>query len=279
MFKFLLFALLPLASAFFNETTGAYNNDQAMIGVWLSAAAYCGKSDYETRTFKGPTTGFKVTYVMSDVGSDTQGYVGYLPSDKSIYVVYRGSSSIRNWITNLEVTKTAYTSFPECNCQVHKGFYNAEQKVFPGVLSAVKKLRSSYPNYAIKLTGHSLGAALAQLTAMDLVKNGFSVSMYNFGQPRVGDKAYASFVNSKVPTWRVTHDKDIVPHIPPSTGMSFQHSCTEEFENASHQMKTCSSSNCEDSTCSGQYDVKNTNVDDHLLYLNFPISDCGAVSR
>lgn len=102
---------------------------QANISLYLSAAAYCDKSTYPTRTFIGPTTGFKYTMTIYDQMTDTQGFVRYLPSDKSIYVSYRGSSSIKNWISNLDAFKTAYTSFPECACEVHKGFYEAEQKV------------------------------------------------------------------------------------------------------------------------------------------------------
>ena len=96
------------------------------------------------------------------------GFVGYLPSDKSIYVVFRGSSSIRNWITNLDAYKTSYTSYPACKCEVHKGFYGAEQIVIGGIISEVKRLKSisSLSTYSVKTTGHSLGAALAQLTAM-----------------------------------------------------------------------------------------------------------------
>jgi predicted lipase len=122
------------------------------------------------------------------ISSKLLGYIGYLPSDKSIYVTFRGSSSIQNWVTNLDAVKTPYTTFPECNCQVHKGFFDAEQKVFPSILNAVTKLRSVYPTYSVKVTGHSLGAALAQLTSMDLIKNGLANSVYNFGMPRTGTR-------------------------------------------------------------------------------------------
>lgn len=161
LLKLFLLAILPLAFAYVNETVSAsYDSNQAQIGLWLSAAAYCGKSTYQSRTFKGPTTGFVVTSVVADTASDTQGFVGYLPSDKSIYVVFRGSSSIRNWISNLDAWKTSYTSFPDCNCQVHKGFYQAEQKVIGGIISQVKTLKAKFPNYAVKTTGHSLGMSL-----------------------------------------------------------------------------------------------------------------------
>lgn len=283
MLTFPLFALLALAivgavsAANFNETSSAFSKTQATTSLWLSAAAYCGKSAYKTHSFKGPTAGFVVTYVIYDVGTDTEGYIGYLPSDNSIYVTYRGSSSILNWISDLNAFKVPYTSFPDCNCQVHKGFYEAEQKVIGGVLSEVKRLRSVYPSASVKVTGHSLGAALAQLTSMDLYKAGIACSVYNFGQPRVGDAGYAQFATNKVDTWRVTHNRDIVPHVPVTTGMEFVHMCREEFEDVNHNLKTCDTS-CEDKTCADQYKLDQTNVDDHLLYLNMPVS-CDAVSK
>lgn len=129
----------------------------------------------------------------------------------------------------------------------------------------------------MKVTGHSLGAALAQLTSMDLVKAGIACTVYNFGQPRTGDKAFASFATPKVPTFRVVHNKDTVPHLPFTSGMDYYHICTEEFEDASGKLKTCNSS-CEDPTCGDQYEFKQTNVDDHLQYLGFPISSCEAVT-
>lgn len=93
-------------------------------------------------------------------------------------MTFRGSSSFENWIANLKVLQTSsYTSFPDCGCQVHKGFYSAEQKVIGGVLTKEVKRLQSLPmlstNYTIKTTGHRLGAALAQLTAM--IKNNESV--------------------------------------------------------------------------------------------------------
>ncbi len=68
---------------------------------------------------------------------DTFGYVGYLPSDNSIYVVFRGSVSLANWITDLSTTKMPYNTYPECNCQVHMGFYTAMLAVYPDVLAEV----------------------------------------------------------------------------------------------------------------------------------------------
>jgi predicted lipase len=79
----------------------------------------------------------------------------------------------------LDVVKTPYTSYSECGCQVHKGFYDAEQKVLGGILTEVKRLKSLpfLSSYAVKTTGHSLGAALALLTAMGEIMNPFGVNI------------------------------------------------------------------------------------------------------
>jgi hypothetical protein len=93
----------------------------------------------------------------------------------------------------------------------------------------VKRLLGLYPTYTVKSTGHSLGAALALLTAMDLKNNGIPTLVYNFGQPRVGDAKFASCVASKVPTERVTHLKDTVPHVPYES-WGYLHATREAYE-------------------------------------------------
>ena len=152
-----------------------------------------------THNFVGPLEGFKVTYVIYDPDHDTQGFVGYLPSDSSIYVVYRGSSSFDNWLSDLDATKRAYGHASCTNCEVHTGFYLAEQHVLAKVMIEVGRISNSLGYVKAKTTGHSLGAALANLTAMDLSFAGYEVSFYNFGQPRVGNKEYADFSNKTIP--------------------------------------------------------------------------------
>lgn len=146
---------------------------QANISVWLSAAASCGRDNYKNHTFQGPTKGFVLTSIVDNLIHDTEGYVGYLPSDRSIYVVFRGSISTRNWLTDFNAFKTPYLTFPECNCEVHEGFYKTEQNVIDRIIREVNRLKTFLPSdYAVKVTGHSLGAALAQLAAMDLIHAG-----------------------------------------------------------------------------------------------------------
>ncbi|XP_057958863.1 uncharacterized protein LOC131151613 isoform X2 [Malania oleifera] len=77
------------------------------------------------------------------------------------------------------------------------------------------------PEWHVYVTGHSLGGALATLLALELsssqlAKHGaISVTMYNFGSPRVGNKRFAELYNEKVKdSWRVVNHRDIIPTVP-----------------------------------------------------------------
>ena len=127
-----------------------------------------------------------------------------------------------------------------------------------------------YPNYSVKTTGHSLGGALALLMQMDLIKAGYGATMINFGQPRVGDKDFAAFVQSKTAySYRVTHNKDIIPHNPTSDfPVSFHHHATEVFQDKNDVLRTCSIINGEDPTCTDQFGaLSGLTLLDHLHYL------------
>jgi acetyl esterase/lipase len=68
---------------------------------------------------------------------------------------------------------------------VHQGFYSTEQALIQDVLAAVSELQLKYPTYNVRVTGHSLGAAVALLTALDLLQNDIPATMYNIGRCHV----------------------------------------------------------------------------------------------
>ena len=114
-----------------------WSYDQAKISQQISLAAYCGHELYATYNWQGVIADFDMTHVIYDKHHDTQGFIGVLPSDKSIYVAFRGSESLDNWIANFNVDKDKYTVWPECNCKVHSGFQNCTNAVNDEVLTEV----------------------------------------------------------------------------------------------------------------------------------------------
>ena len=259
---------------FLTSSIDAYNSEQANICEYLSGAAYCGKENYNTMKLAGPASGFVYKDTLYDVKTDLQGYVGYLSSKKTIYVALRGSSSALNWLDDIEVKLVDYTSWPTCGCKVHYGFYRSALGVTNKTIESVSLLKKRFPTYKVIMTGHSYGASTVQLLAMELEKKGINVEIYNYGQPRVGEQKYAGFVNTVINDyWRFTHNKDIVPHVPPTAGFGYLHSCREVFEDENGELHLCSEANCEDPTCANQYSLTQTNTDDHSYYLGRRI-DC-----
>ena len=95
---------------------------KAEISLQLSLAAYCGKDKYTSYEFKSAADGFVVSIVVYDQSRDVEGFIGYLPSEQSLYIVFRGSESAENFLTDFDGLKDPYLDWPECNCEVHSGF-------------------------------------------------------------------------------------------------------------------------------------------------------------
>ena len=274
---------LPLANRVASST---YSQSEASVALFLSCATFCDPATYETREYPGIIQGLNVTLTIHDNKYQTMGFVGFLASTQSIYVAYRGSSNWQNWMANLETSMTPYTSFPngECEgCKVHRGFYAALLADFDAAAAEVNRLLKVYPTYKVKTTGHSLGAALAQLAGMELMARNIPVSStYNFGQPRTGNGKYSAFVNSLITTFRHVHYADPVPHVPPPA-FGFVHECTQMYEpNETYNgtLDSCGSAStsdpdgtsCEaDGTCMLSWKDYQLNPDDHMTYLGVTI--------
>ncbi|MBW4454216.1 MAG: 50S ribosome-binding GTPase [Nostoc indistinguendum CM1-VF10] len=97
--------------------------------------------------------------------------------------------------------------------EIHLGFALLMEEILPKIQFLIEELKPE----KICFTGHSLGGALATLAAYRLRNRDFTISVYTFGAPRVGDSAFASrYKDSKVPHFRIENKNDIVPHLPPN---------------------------------------------------------------
>lgn len=220
--------------------------------------------------------GFIPTFKINDTSHDTLGYVGYNHDQHAIYVSFRGSETIYNWLTDINSVTVPYPPCNQWNCRVHKGFHIAQQSVIKEVLTQVKLLKNQFPFYSVICTGHSLGAALALLTAVDLHNAEITgVRLFNFGCPRVGDIKFAEYIEKTIPDIsRVTHHKDIVVHSP--SHLYFSHYATEYYQHDNNiTLRECVGR--EDRNCSYQWIL--STLDDHMHYLGvrFGESGCGPI--
>jgi hypothetical protein len=232
----------------------------------------------------GLTKGFQVIEIIFDVEHCLQAYVGVAKDLNAIIIAFRGTQehSIQNWVSDL-FWKQLDLNYPDMpDAMVHHGFYSAYHNttVRPAVLAAVKRAKKSYgANINIIVTGHSMGGAMAAFCGLDLVVNEGeeNVQVMTFGQPRVGNAAFASYYSLLVPnTFRITHDRDIVPHLPPFFYLfpqkTYHHFPTEvwvrdvSFSNfILLNTETVCDNTGEDPTCCRS--VMGTSITDHLSYF------------
>jgi predicted lipase len=89
----------------------------------------------------------------------------------------------------------------------------------PRVIDVLRPLVTGGTVQSLRITGHSLGAALATMLALDVSGNKVFAgpTVYTFASPRVGDKVFAGTYDQLVPySWRISNLNDVVPHLPPS---------------------------------------------------------------
>lgn len=141
---------------------------------------------------------------------------------------FRGSRSVRNWLTNLNfpVISTALCS----TCSASTGFWSSWLEAQSNVLAAVTQARAQYPDYKIVATGHSLGGALASLAAGTLRSKGVTVDLYTYGAPKIGLEGISQYLTTTTygKTFRVTHKADPVPKLPPAL-LGYRHISPEYY--------------------------------------------------
>ena len=87
-----------------------------------------------------------------------------------VILAFRGTipSSWQNWATDLDVFFTSPQQYnPVPGAEVHAGFFQAYQNLIQQLGPDMNSLASMYNGAPVLITGHSLGAAIAALTAMD----------------------------------------------------------------------------------------------------------------
>jgi len=139
-----------------------------------------------------------------------------------------------------------------------------------------------YPTATLAITGHSLGAALAEIAAIDLILYNFwnsSITLYTYGQPRVGNLPFASLFDYYISdAYRVIHYADLVPHVP-IIAQGFWHTAREVWYNEDFSNYTICNGSGEDPACSDSLWFP-TSIPDHLNYFNIQMGfgNCSLVS-
>jgi hypothetical protein len=136
----------------------------------------------------------------------TRGFLGVC--DTHAVLTFRGTDPVTlpNWLTDAVVR---LVECGEYHGRVHYGFSSALRRTWGRVETILERAKDK----PLFLTGHSMGGALAVLTACRLAKmDRPPVATYTFGAPRVGDRAFCA--GYSLPTYRVVNRLDLVPEMP-----------------------------------------------------------------
>ncbi|KAF7120885.1 hypothetical protein RHSIM_Rhsim13G0181400 [Rhododendron simsii] len=163
---------------------------------------------------------------------------------RDILVAWRGTIKGKEWLDDAACILVPASNIlvnQEHDPKVHDGFYsiyttdnpsspfNDKSSARDQVNAEIKRLVEEYKDEDISITvvGHSLGAAIATLNAVDIVANGvntyqgqpkksFPVTAFVLASPRVGDSGFKKVFDglNHLRILRIRNDRDIVPNLP-----------------------------------------------------------------
>ena len=134
---------------------------------------------------------------------------------KLVFIVLRGTPlSANEWISNVDVSDSTHK-----NTMIHEGFYQTMIKIHTSLIYYLLKKQINPDDAYFLITGHSRGAALANLLGATLEKEGIITGerlfVYTFAAPNVTQMPdYNSSEYDFI--WNIVSAEDIVPSVPPN---------------------------------------------------------------
>ena len=180
--------------------------------------ARMAKAAYRDRGFRTQPGLAKLRHEFrfEDELTDTQGFAATWNNE--VVIAFRGTEkSFADWLgTNAQV---GFVRNPWGDGHMHTGFRRAADSVYQKLKFFVRHHRSE--DSRVFLCGHSLGAALAVITAVRMSNDSQmpdARGVFTYGSPRVGDAVFAEEyrrlgLHDRTTAW-VTKD-DPVSHVPP----------------------------------------------------------------
>jgi hypothetical protein len=280
----------PSSPTFYIAPQRPYTGLSQQFAVYMqySTAAYC-PSTVTSKNWacgarcQGETTGTIVDAAVQYSRLQSAGFVAYHPGRREIIVAFRGTQSIQSALQDIQLWKSepdfepvdwkkifVASNFPP-RLKIHSGFEDAYAYIRNEIQGSVARLAEQFRDYKIIFTGHSLGGAMTEIAAADfhILTNGrYSdrVSVTTFGQPRVGNPEWASYLQSLPFARRFTRvvaDKDPVAQLPP-TFLNYQFAGYQYEINRSNETVACATSgpNGETEQCSDS--VLSLNILQHI---------------
>jgi predicted lipase len=147
--------------------------------------------------------------------AELEGYVAFRREPKQLIVVFSGTAAQAQALYNLDIRLVKYPGARRC--AVHAGFWKMYSGVRSSALEAMSKGFREYAVEEIVFTGHSLGAALCYLLALDIMTNrehlpsspflptSLPLKLAVFGSPRIGNLALSLHLRNVITSYCTRH--------------------------------------------------------------------------
>ncbi|XP_031503065.1 uncharacterized protein LOC116266111 isoform X2 [Nymphaea colorata] len=221
--------VLPVHQGHAEEMKALFLTAESAMEAWAMLATSLGRPSFIKSEFE------KICF-LDNVSTDTQVAFWRDPIKRRLVIAFRGTEQAKWKDLRTDLMLVPAGLNPERiggdfkqEIQVHSGFLSAYDSVRNRILSLIRTSigfvkddsEETRPTWHVYVTGHSLGGALSTLLALELSssqmakRRAISVTMYNFGSPRVGNKRFAEAYNEVVKdSWRIVNHRDIIPTVP-----------------------------------------------------------------
>jgi hypothetical protein len=221
MVKIVLLLVLTALASTQAITRYNYKDDTAARLSQLSHAVYSlNTSASVSSSCPNCYAGFIAEQLIS--GTQEHALIGWDDSVKSVIVAIH-SNELQTWLDATQFTTVAFGDASICSgCNVVKRLREAYERLAnKGLIQKIQSVVTAHGYCGVSFTGHGVGGAIANYAAFVFGKindeQEHPLLLYTFGQPRVGDQAYATAHDVEVENdFRVVHDQDITPHLPDS---------------------------------------------------------------
>ncbi|WKY12668.1 hypothetical protein Q1695_003901 [Nippostrongylus brasiliensis] len=290
-----------------------YNESIARKLLNMAAGAYGDKKDECINRTYSASEGYRVLSSIKEncdyLGNTCKGYIAVSDVTKELLIAFRGTDNMPQLVVQGFKAILPLENFLDMG-SVNEYFLNAHDALWPPIERTMND--ANYKEYRITLTGHSLGGALAALAAARIANQGFrsgdQITMYTFGEPRVGDLTFATNFDSMIKnSYRVVFGRDSIPHLPPckkdpswsgeegdsrpcdanAKGTPYHHSTEiwypDSMEPGSHYDECLGQPIGEDFTCSNKFAFSShpeqieSYILDHAHYFTVPVPQYGEV--
>jgi len=229
--------------------------------TFFASAAYCDPSttiNWSCGANCEANPGFEPIASGGD-GDGTQfWYVGFDPAQSTIIVAHQGTDvdEIEADLTDADfflapLDPTLFPSLPS-GIEVHNGFGSEQAKTASSILAAVEQGMSKFGVGKVTMVGHSLGAAISLIDSVYLglhLPAGTGFQTVTYGMPRVGNEAFATYVDANVQSLTHINNKEDPVPILPGMFLGFHHPSGEVHVMDSNAWVACPGQDNESDEC------------------------------